>query len=367
MPRTGTLAATTLAVLLALSLVTTVTVFGAGVAGANHPDDAPDLTEFADFRVNFPHATDHYPGDQNEENGSIEYFASGAAAFDEQDAEEGVFIDWVIVHAEYEGEDWIDYSACDTDNTEAFGIDRGNNNSGVQYDDDLVSRQKKVNFRDDGIVINFYNWEDFGGDPPYLAPEDAVVAAQGEGSAGGPCLTLTDEPGWYRIAAFLNATVADNGRNEQPSGDADRVSLELNSNNYLYVCECDSRAEAEEQLGPPPNEKQTPTETETNEDTPEPTETDSGGDTPDPTETDSGGETPEPTETDSGGGDDTPEPTATDSGGGDDTPAETDDDAGDESDEDVQGTPTPGEGPGFGALTALVGLLAAALFVFRRD
>ncbi|WP_338740363.1 HVO_2072 family ArtA-dependent S-layer glycoprotein [Haloplanus salilacus] len=68
--------------------------------------------------------------------------------------------------------------------------------------------------------------------------------------------------------------------------------------------------------------------------TPEPT------DTPEPTATD----TPEPTATD------TPEPTATD------TPEPTD-----------TATPTEGGGPGFGAVIAVIALLAAALLATRRD
>ena len=356
-----------MATLLTLSLVAVGASFGVGVAGANHPDDAPDLTEYADFRVNLPHTTDHYPGDKNEENGSIEYFAAGSDAFAEQDAEEGVYMDWIIVHAEYEGEDWIDYSACDTDNTEAFGIDRGNDNEGTQYDEDLVSRQKTNEFRDDGIVINFYEFEDFGGDPPYMAPEDAIVAAQGAGSAAGPCLTLTDEPGWYRIAAFMNATVADNGPDEQPSEDADRVSLELHSN-YLYVCECDSEEEAREQLGAPPNEQDdetqdesTPTPTATPEDEPQDEPTPTPTETPDDEVEDE--TTPTPTEVDDvddedgdDGGDETSD--------GDDGVDQQDDETQDGGDEVL--TPTPGDGPGFGPLAAMLALLTVALAVRRR-
>ena len=345
MRRPQEISATIVSIALVVSLAAAGAALGAGTVGANHPDDAPDLSEYADFRVNFPFATDHYPGDQNEENGSIEYFASGADAFAQQDAEEGVFIDWIVVHAEYEGEDWIDYSACSTDNTKAFGIDRGNNNSGTNYDEGLVQKQKRVWFRDDGIVINFYNWEDLGGDPPYMAPEDAIVAAQGAGSAGGPCLTLTNEPGWYRIAAFMNGTVADNGRNEEPSGDAKRVSLELNSNNYLYVCECDSREEAEEELGPPPGSgSPTPTATPST-----PTETGTATATPTSTDADPGS-----TETPGSG---TPTATPTDADGPGD---------GDIDDDTEDRTPTPGGGPGFGPVVALIALLGAALLAMRR-
>ncbi|QLD89519.1 PGF-CTERM sorting domain-containing protein [Natronomonas salina] len=375
MPRIRELSVTVVATALVLSLAATTTLLGVGVAGAAHPDDAPDLSEYADFQVNFPNPSDHYPGDQNPEGGSIEYFASGADAFRQQDAEEGVYIDRIVVHAEYEGEDWIDYSACSTDNTESFGIDRGNDNDGTEYDEGLVQRQKQVDFRDDGIDIQFYKWGDLGGDPPYMAPEDAIVASQGEGSAGGPCLTLTNEPGWYRIAAYLQGTVADNGPDQQPSDSAGEVSLELNSNNYLYVCECDSEEEAREQLGAPPNERsggqETPEPTETDpggDETPEPTQTDTGGDeTPAPTQSGGGDATPEPTQENTGG-DETAEPTQNNNGGdGGQTSQGGDDTTGGNGGDDTDRTPTPGDGPGFGALAALLALLASALIALRRD
>jgi PGF-CTERM protein len=259
--------------------------------------------------------------------------------------------------------DWIDYSACTTDNTEAFGMDRGNNNEGTKYDDDLLEKQRENNFRDDGLDVWFYNQDDFAGDPPYMAPEDAIVAAQGEGSSGGPCLTLTSEPGWYQIQGFTNGTIADNGPDELPSEDAEKRGIKLRSN-YLYVCECDSEQEAREQLGPPPNEEgdtddttATPTpEPDTATPTPEPDD-----DTPAP-EPDDDTPTPEPA-TDTP----TPEPTADDAGGqnsGDDSS-----DSGETASGGGGGqmTPTPGAGPGFGPVIAVLALLASALLVNRRD
>jgi hypothetical protein len=258
MRRVQQVSVTPITTLLVTSLVATFVAFGAAPASAAHPEDVDDVTDSSNPTVNLPYQTDHYPGDQNEENGSIEYFAVGADAFAEQ------------------GVDWIDYSACSTDNTEAFGIDRGNNNSGTEYDVDLVARQKQVQFRDNGIVIEFLNWEDISNDPPYMAAEDAIVAAQGAGSSAGACLTMTEKPGWYRIIAFANATVNDNHRDEQPTQDADYIEFELSSN-YLYVCECDSRQEAEEELGPPPETEETPTPSSA-DDTPTPTQTETPND-----------------------------------------------------------------------------------------
>jgi PGF-CTERM protein len=346
-----------MATVLAVSLIASVAGPGVGLAGANHPDDAPDLSEYADFRVNFPNPSDHYPGDRNPQGGSIEYFASGAQAFHELDAEEGVYIDTIVVHAEYEGEDWIDYSACDVPNTKAFGIDRGNDNSGTQTDEDLVSRRKDDEFGDDGLMVTFYEWTDIGGNPPYMAPEDAIVAAQGEGSTDGPCLTLTSEPGWYRIAGFMNGTVADNGPGEQPSGSAEDVRLELNSNNFLYVCECDSEEEARDQLGRPPNEEPS------GEPTPTATE---GGDDPTPTATEAPGDpTPTPTRTEGTGQETHSTEPGTETGNtGENTQSTQAQGTGDVGDENL--TPSPGEGPGFGPVAALLALLATALLANRR-
>ncbi|WP_411715795.1 PGF-CTERM sorting domain-containing protein [Natronomonas sp.] len=339
------------ATLLVVGIVASVALLGTAVspvAADKHTKEAAgDYTDSANYTVNFLFTTDHYPGDQNEENGSIQYFAGGAEAFQKVDAEEGAFIDYVIVDAS-----WIDYSACDVDNTAVFGIDRGNNNSGTQVDEDLVSQRKDDTFRDDGLTIEFYRFEDFGGDPPYMAPEDVIVAEQGARSQGGACLTVTSEPGWYQAQGFLNGTEADNGPNEEPSADANEAGVNVNSN-YLYVCECDSEAEAREQLGPPPNE-----DGPTDESTPTPTATQ----TPTATETESGEEStaPTPTATVSNGGDETPTATPTATATGSPTETSMGGNVG------ANMTPTPGSGPGFGPVVTLLALLAGALFVRRR-
>jgi PGF-CTERM protein len=357
--------ATSLAVLViagALAGVSVLTVAAGTAAADEHTkDQAANFDGQANLTVNFPYATDHYPGDRNEANGSIEYFASGAEAFEELDAEEGIFLDYVIIDAQ-----WIDYSACDIPNTKAFGIDRGGDNPGTQVDEDLVQKQKNTDFRDDGITINLYDWSDFAGDPPYMAPEDAIVAAQGAGSQDGTCLTVTSEPGWYQIQGFLNGTVADNGPDEQPSSGARTAGVKVNSN-YLYVCDCDSRAEAEEQLGPPPGEEPkntaTPGPTATPEPTPTPTAEPDDTATTEPTETPEN--TPQPTATP----EDTPQPTdiPEDTAAPTVTDSNTGGGGGDNGGNSNTGmTPTAGSGPGFGAAVAVFALLASALLTNRR-
>ena len=347
MKRSRKINATLMAVLLTVSLFTVfVSIGGVAPAAADgvQRDEAEDLTDEANFTINLPAQTDHLPGDQNEANGSIEYFAQGEDAFEAVGAEDGVWIDYIVVDATSQGEDWIDYSECETANTAAFGIDRGNNNSGTQIDEDLVQKQRDSDFRDDGITIEFFDFDSFGDrEPPYLAPEDAIVAAQGAGSNGGPCLTMTDEPGWYRIEAFMNGTVADNGPDEEPSDDADEIGFELNSN-YVYVCDCENEAEAREQLGSPPDEEENgggePTPTEEPADDPTPTE--EPADDPTPTE--------EPAD----------DPTPTEEQATERPPAEAADD------EEPLETPTVGDGPGFGAAAAVLALFVSGLLAYRR-
>jgi PGF-CTERM protein len=346
-----------LAVLVVVSTVAGVAALGTvatPVAADEHTfETADDYTDEANFTVQFPFTTDHYPGGQNAGNGSIQYWAVGQQAMREIGAEDGAFIDTVVINA-----DWIDYSACGTDNTAAFGIDRGNDNRGTRIDEDLVSRMKDPNFRDDGLTITFYDWSDLGGDPPYAAADDAIVAEQGARSSAGACLTVTDEPGWYQLQGFINGTAADNGPDSQPSEDAKHAGIYAESN-YMYVCECDNEQEAREKLGPPPNEEGSSDggseETATPTPTPEPAD-DTDQDTPTPTpEPATDTPTPEPA-TDTP----TPEPAASDGGGSDGNSAGSGGSGG------GQATPTPGAGPGFGPVIAVLALLASALLVNRR-
>jgi PGF-CTERM protein len=345
-----------------LAIVAVLAVAATPVSADGHTKaTADDYTEEANFTTKFPSTTDHYPGDQNEANGSIEYFATGEDAVRAETDEEGVFMDFIIIDA-----DWIDYSECDIPNTKAFGIDRGSTLPGTQFDDDLVPRQKNTAFRDDGLTIEFYDFGDFANDPPYAEPVDEIVAAQGAGSQSGTCLTVTSEPGWYQLQGFINGTEADNGRDTEPSENADRAGINVNSN-YLYVCECDSRAEAEEQLGPPPGTdpestpEPTPTPNEGGDDstptpTAESTSTPTAEPTPAPTSqpTATPEDTPEPTDTP----DNTPEPTA--------TPGDTGNSGTGGDDGNTGMTPTAGSGPGFGSVLAILALLATSLLVGRQ-
>ncbi|MFQ3320252.1 MAG: hypothetical protein ACI80F_002330, partial [Natronomonas sp.] len=167
-----TLSTRYLVVPLVIAIASTM-ILGAAVSpvAAEHPDDANDYTESYNFTINSVSPSDHYPG---EENGSIQYSAAGGDAYRDIGMEEGLFLDTIFI----DSPGWLDYSDCTIDTIAVFGIDRGNNNTGTQIDQDLVKSQRRTIFRDDGLTILMYNFEDFTADPPYLAPEDAIVADQ---------------------------------------------------------------------------------------------------------------------------------------------------------------------------------------------
>ncbi|WP_254839004.1 PGF-CTERM sorting domain-containing protein [Natronomonas marina] len=375
-------ARSTLTAALVVAGAVAAVVLGAAVtpvaADEHTKAEAEDFTEEANFTVTLPMRTDHYPGNhpvhsgQNGYNASIEYNAVGAQALREVGAEEGAFIDNIILEA-----DWIDYSNCDvTQNTKVFGLDYGNNDSGTQIDEDLIQSRKSSTLAEGGLTIDFYDWGDLGGDPPYAAPEDAIVAAQGAGSNDGPCLKMTSEPGWYQIQGFINGTEADNGPDQEPSEEANKAGI-LADSNYIYICECDSEAAARETLGPPPNEAGSGGESGGATPTPTPS---GNGATPTPTES---GATPTPTATQVP---DTSTPTATQApstptqtrvratgtdesapgGGGSQATRTRGNVGGDGAGGAVRNTPTISEAPGFTPVVALVALLAVALLVVRR-
>lgn len=323
-----TVRTTVLVAVLACGLLGTTAVAAAQSSG-------PDNTEGANHTVVLPDATDHYPGEQNPRNASQQYWFAGEEGLEDRGADSGVWVDRVVLTAE-----WIDYSACERNNVETFGIDRGNNNSGTTVDEEYDTAE--TTFRDGRVVVEFPDWEEFVGDPPYLAPEDAVVGAYGPSGTDAGCLNVTSEPGWYRVTGYLNGTVADEDCTDadDPSCEpADKVSVDLETgSNFVYVCECDDESEARDELGPPPSE---PTPTPTATATPTPTATEQTDDDGTPTEqTDADGS---PTET---------------AGGATGTPAD-----------GTAGTSTTtsgsGAGPGLAGTALLFGLLAAVVATVR--
>lgn len=314
-------------------------------AGAVSADGEPE----ANYTLEFPHTSDHYPGDENPENASMHHFASVGQDLAEA---EGAPNGFEVIHHVGIRNAAFDFSACSSDNTAVFGLDRGNNNSGTRTDEDLLKHRKDTKFGEEELVVEFFTEEDFGGEPIDVRPEDAIVAVLGAGSAGGPCYTMPEEPGWYRMHGWANGTTED----------GEFVEIEVKSN-YQYICTCDSEAEAREKLGPPPSEApadETPTPAGSTPTDSSPTPT-AGGDrtaTP-PPETESTS-----TATAEGGSGATATPTATSMA--DESTATSERTATDEeSRAGGAGTPTPADGSGFGVLAVL--LAVAGLLLVRRD
>jgi PGF-CTERM protein len=332
----------------ALLLLVGVAAFGAVTpAAASHVEDG------ANYTVILPEKSDHLPGDQNQQNASIIHSAAGGDAFSDTAPNGFETFDRLEIRS-----DAVDFSACSSPNTAVFGVDRGNNNSGTKTDTDLLKHMKNSNFRENSLEVIFYSESDFGGNPTYLNPEDAIIAVQGAGSSGGPCYTMPSDPGWYQITGTLEGTT-ENGE-----------SVTVNAvSHYFAICEgCHDEETAREKLGPRPS-----SESSADPATPTPTPTATATATPTPdgseateTEASTATATAAPTATaeptDDSDGNDGGDTGGGTNGGGANGGADTqnDDDPG------IQQTPTPGEGPGFGAIVGLLALLASGLLVRRR-
>jgi PGF-CTERM protein len=354
----------------ALMVVGGVGGAGTGGAGTNHGTSG-------DYTVFLPNEVDHYPGDMNPGNASIQHRAVSGSAFDGTPSPKGYEAAGFLII----GNEDVNFGECSTENTAAFGLDRENDAEGTKTDESLLAARENSQFKEHEIVIDFFDEGDLAGEPISINAVDEIVAVQNQ------CYTMPSEPGWYQINGFLNGT----GYN------GNEFDVSLNSH-YFYVCECGSEQAAREQLGPPPSEEGTSGDSEPTA-TPEATATATATATPEATATATA--TPETTATATA----VPEATATA------TPEETAEatataaatatanDGGDQSgdgdgaagggaaDDGATGgstatatrtaapggagqgpaTPTVGAGPGFGAVAALVGLLAAALLAFRRD
>ena len=360
---------------LAIAVVVISAVVAGGAAGAT--ENASHGTS-GDYEVSLPNEVDHYPGDQNRANASIQHLAGLEGTFDGTPSPRGYEVaEYLII-----GNPDITFSSCSTENTAAFGVDRENDDPGTETDESLLAARKNSEFNDHEIIIEFFDEDDLAGDSIAINDVDEVVAVQNE------CYTMPEEPGWYQINGFLNGT----------GYDGTQFDVTLDSH-YFYICECSSEAEAREELGPPPSEQrdddsteQTATETATATATAtaeptatataEPTATATAESTAEQTAT----ETATATATATAGSTATAESTATatpddggsDGGGADDggsggggsaatggaTATGT---AAPGSAAGGPATPTVGAGPGFGALAALAGLLAVGLLARRRD
>jgi PGF-CTERM protein len=246
-----------------------------------------------------------------------------------------------------------DFSACAPDDARVFGIDRGNNNTGTQVDESLLQHMKNYNVNERRITLDLYGPDDFGGDTINLYAPDATVAVLGD------CVENTGGPGWYQFSGFVNGTTY--------AGNYEEVHL---TSHYFWVGDFENEEEARAELGPPPSaEGDGSTSEPTPTSTPTPTATEAS-------ETSDSTATPTTTATSTATGTATPADGGNDGSEGPSDTEQTEAPGGDSTGQNGGGTdgesvadmtPTPGEGPGFGAIAALVGLLAAGLLVARHE
>jgi PGF-CTERM protein len=261
-----------------------------------------------------------------------------------------------------------DFSACSSAAITEFGSDRGNDGGGRTIDESLTEHIQGAPYTT-ADVFGADFWERTGPGPSTtFNGGDQVIFETVD------CVQNPGEPGWYTLS--VEVTGASGGRQE---------SMALESRQF-YVCDCDSRAEAEQKLGQPgqsggststptptpsqgnstPTATATPGSATTATATASPTPTVTAPATPTPTATPSPTPSPTPAATATPTATASPTPTrtstsrrtttATRSGG---TPQRT---AGGQ-----PRTPTIAQGPGFGAVTALLALVGSALLAVRGE
>ncbi|MEF8915417.1 PGF-CTERM sorting domain-containing protein [Natronomonas sp.] len=307
------------ALLVASVAVGTVALFG-GTATASHGPDA------ANFTVE---PMDWSPGATDVKYGQIVVAEGGT--------------DLEKTTAVYEAGSWAN---CGSDDGEILGIDRGNTHEGYETDESLKNNVKRFSAGEDVFELEFNGEDDFGASTRFDDGDAFVSVAQ--------CIDNPDEPGWYQITGSTTGVTPD----------GERITFSSDSH-YFWIGDFENEAEAREELGPPPSEPQeTPTPTPDSGDDGESgsdsdSHSESGADSNDGNEDSDGEATTTPTATAAetatlaiGPETETVEPTPTPT-------------AADWEGQVVQ-TPTPGDGPGFGPLVALLSILAAALFVRRR-
>jgi hypothetical protein len=248
----------------------------------------------------------------------------------------------------------FDYADCTPSDTSAFGIDRGNDDSGTTIDKSLLTAYETYQSSSNMIDLTFYKESGLGAERVNGSVYDQLVAAQ------RGCIDNPDEPGWYRVNGRLNGST---------KYDTKTDSTIRAGSQYTYICDCANEQEARETLGPPPNERDeqsTPSSTTTTG-TP-PTET-TATSTPAPTRTAQATATPTASTT-AKQNRNTDQPTAS---AGTGTARSTSTAASTRSTRTARRgtatggsnagltTPTVGSGPGFGVLVALLALAFVAL------
>jgi PGF-CTERM protein len=375
-----------LSIVLACSLaVGGVGIFtGDGTAAAVHENsDSPDWVHEANFTLTFP---TYEPGVKTD----VMFWAS----LPQTDAYgdglgEAKFVKMWLPQGDVGGD--LEEASCTREDMVVAGIDRGSNDSGVTVDTSLVSNIKnyELGMNDAGqtwAVVESYGKDDFGGDHVGAHYSDEAIVKMED------CFTVPGQPGWYRGGIYANGSNYEGEYIEAAGYTA-----------YFPVCDCEDREDAIETLGEPPVtgtgvegsviradgdgvfgeplDGGPPSGWDLGEQRDPGAQDDTGGEPPSTAtatpagSSDGGGDGAAsdgstPTATASApGSDGTPTATASSGGpndGGSDGPDPTATVRGDASQDGGQTTPTASEGPGFGSIAALVGVLAASLLALRR-
>jgi PGF-CTERM protein len=148
-------------------------------------------------------------------------------------------LDFIIITSEDLG-----MSECNPLDARSLGIDRNDDDPGPKTDESLTDHLERNSFSEDRILLKFFDEGDLAGDPVTIRDEDQIA------SATSACFANPSEPGWYRVNGLLNGSGV-NGQGEQEYQTFDTMS------HYFYICECDSEAEAQDRLGPRPSVEST--------------------------------------------------------------------------------------------------------------
>lgn len=223
MQEAGTLAA----VALVLSVVAVVAIGPAGpvgpVAGEHGspgnwtalPVDAPE---------------DRRPGNTE---ASYKHWAVGQDDFRDEGLEE---IHYIVLTSET-----IGFTGCQLFNAQVFGIDRDNDESGTQTDEQIAPYVTEFDISEHKMWMRLEG----GASTTFWNRSDEFVAHMVD------CFDNPEERGWYRFFGWANGTAYD--------GEFDQADI---YSHWVWICDCQSRDAAVEVLGPPPSAA-TPTATQT--------------------------------------------------------------------------------------------------------
>jgi len=251
-----------------------------------------------------------------------------------------------------------DFSACSSAAVTEFGLDRRNDAGSLAIDESYTEHiQGSPYTTADVFAADFWDRSEPGPSTTFNGGDQVVFETV-------DCVQNPSEPDWYTLS--VQVTGAGGGREQ---------SMALESR-YFYVCDCDSRAEAERKLGPPGQSgESTPTP---NQGSSTPTATATPGSattataTASPTATRTATATPTataaPTSSATATRTATAAPTATRTATSRRTATATrSGGTAQRTDSGQLRTPTIADGPGFGALAAVLALLGSALLVVRRN